>query len=331
VLPIAVLRDEVFRIAGLLSLIVGFALFGSVTFLPLFFQTVFHASPTGAGLRLVPLMGGLVLTSVASGRLISRTGRYKVFPVVGTAITTVGLLLLSRLDVGTSAVEADLYLLVLGLGLGMVMQVLVLAVQNAIDHAVLGSATSGVTLARAIGGSIGAAVFGTIFSTRLRTELHHALGGSLGTKVFDGGRLTRAQVTGLPAAARLIYENAYVHALQPVFLVAAAVTGLGVLLSLRLRERPLRATASTSQGLDDVLEADPRNAPAAQAALPGAGRPETLNHGPGESMSCSPSPEMPQRPRLGDSDRGEVSAELSSDIRDTRRLRDCPPPDHVDG
>lgn len=255
VLPIAVLRDEVFRIAGLLSLIVGFALFGSVTFLPLFFQTVFHSSPTGAGLRLIPLMGGLVLTSIVSGRVISRTGRYKAFPIAGTAVMTVGLLLLSRLDTSTSAAAADLYLLVLGLGLGLVMQVLVLAVQNAIDYSVLGAATSGVTLARGIGGSIGAAVFGTIFSSRLRSELHDAIGGVLGAQVAGGARLTGAQVETLPASARLAYENAYVHALRPVFLVAAGVAAVGFLLSLRLRERPLRATASTSQGLDDALAA----------------------------------------------------------------------------
>jgi EmrB/QacA subfamily drug resistance transporter len=255
VLPISVLRDDVFRIAGLLSLIVGFALFGSVTFLPLFFQTVFHSSPTGAGLRLIPLMGGLVLTSIVSGRVISRTGHYKMFPIAGTAVMTVGLVLLSRLDVSTSAVAADLYLLVLGLGLGMVMQVLVLAVQNAIDYSVLGAATSGVTLARGIGGSIGAAVFGTIFSSRLRAELHDAIGGVLGAQVAGGARLTGAQVESLPAAARVAYENAYVHALQPVFLVAAGVAAVGFLLSLRLRERPLRATASTSQGIDDALAA----------------------------------------------------------------------------
>jgi EmrB/QacA subfamily drug resistance transporter len=255
VLPIAVLRDEVFRIAGLLSMIVGFALFGSVTFLPLFFQTVFHSSPTGAGLRLIPLMGGLVTTSILSGRLISRTGHYRLFPIAGTAIMTVGLVLLSRLDVTTSALAADTYLLVLGLGLGLVMQVLVLAVQNAVDYAVLGAATSGVTLARGIGGSIGAAVFGTIFSSRLRAELHGVLSGPLGAQVAGGARLTGVQVAGLPAAAKLAYENAYVNALRPVFLVAAGVGAVGFVLSLRLRERPLRATASTSQGLDDALAA----------------------------------------------------------------------------
>jgi EmrB/QacA subfamily drug resistance transporter len=255
VLPISVLRDEVFRIAGLLSLIVGFALFGSVTFLPLFFQTVFRSSPTGSGLRLIPLMGGLLVTSIISGRLISRTGRYKVFPVVGTAVMTVGLLLLSRLDVTTSAAAADAYLLVLGLGLGMVMQVLVLAVQNAVEYAVLGAATSGVTLTRGIGGSLGAAVFGTIFSSRLRAGVHGALSGPLAAQVAKGGRLTGAQMARLPSTARLAYENAYVHALRPVFLVAAGISAIGFGLSLWLRERPLRATASTSQGLEDALAA----------------------------------------------------------------------------
>ncbi|MGO9488085.1 MAG: MDR family MFS transporter [Solirubrobacteraceae bacterium] len=253
VLPLSLLHDSVFRVASLLSLIVGFALFGSITFLPLFFQTVFHSSPTGAGLRLIPLMGGLVITSVISGRMISRTGRYKLFPIMGTAVMTVGLLLLSKLNRNTSAAAADGSLLVLGLGLGMVMQVLVLAVQNAVDYSVLGAATSGVTLARGIGGALGAAVFGTIFSSRLRAGLHHAISGPLGAQLQAGGRLSAAQLAALPPSARLLYENAYVHALEPVFLVAAGVAAVGFLLSLGLQERPLRATASTSQGIDDAL------------------------------------------------------------------------------
>ena len=255
ILPLAVLRDDVFRISALLSLIVGFALFGSVTFLPLFFQTVYAASPTGAGLRLIPLLGGLLITSIGSGQLISRTGRYKLFPVAGMATTTVGLLLLSRLDLTTSRLVADAYLLVLGLGLGMVMQVLVLAVQNAVEYAMLGAATSGVTLTRGIGGSLGAAVFGTIFSTRLRAGLHGVLTGALGRQVAGGGRLTGAQLAQLPAPARHAYQSAFVHALQPVFVVAAGIAAFGFVLSLFLRERPLRATASTSQGLDDALAA----------------------------------------------------------------------------
>jgi EmrB/QacA subfamily drug resistance transporter len=272
VLPLAVMRDAVFRVAFALSLVVGFALFGAVTFLPLFFQSVYEASPTDSGLRLIPLMGGLVATSIVSGRLISRYGRYKIFPVIGTAVMAVGLALLSTLHVDTSAAQIDAYLLVLGLGLGLVMQVLVLAVQNAVDFSVLGAATSGVTLSRGIGGSLGTAVFGAIFSSGLISALHELLGapgashgslgagsashgslGAAGAQLAHGARLSGAQVAQLPAAARGAYQQAYVQALHPVFLVAAGVAAVGFLLSLRLRERPLRATAEASQGLERTL------------------------------------------------------------------------------
>ena len=145
VLPPSLWREPVFRVAGALSLIVGFALFGAVTFLPLYFQTVDADTPTESGLRLLPMIVGLLITSIASGQVISRIGRYKAFPIAGTAIMTVGMFLLSRLEVGTSTAVASVYLLVLGLGLGMTMQVLVLAVQNSVPYAVLGTATSGVT------------------------------------------------------------------------------------------------------------------------------------------------------------------------------------------
>jgi EmrB/QacA subfamily drug resistance transporter len=255
VLPLSLLRDEVFRVSTLLSLIVGFALFGTITFLPLFFQTVFHSSPTSAGLRLIPLMGGLVTASIISGRRIATTGRYRRFPIAGTALMTVGMYLLSRIGLGTSSLAIDGSLVVLGLGLGLTMQVLVLAVQNAVDYEMIGAATSGVTLARGIGGSFGAAVFGTIFTTRLRSQLSGVLHGPLAAQVAGGGRLTGAQVESLPSPARIAYESAYVNALHPVFLTAAAIAAVGFVLSLRLRERPLRSTAATSTGLDDSLAA----------------------------------------------------------------------------
>jgi DNA-binding MarR family transcriptional regulator len=255
VLPLALLRDRVFAVAGTLSLIVGFALFGTVTFLPLFFQTVNGASPTGAGLRLVPMLAGLGLTSIGSGQLISRTGRYRAFPILGTALMALGLLLLSGLDVGTSRATSAFYLLVLGLGLGSTMQVLVLAVQNAVDYEVLGAATSGVTLFRGIGGALGAAVFGTIFSSRVASELSGALSGPLGHQVAAGGRLTGDQVAHLAEPVRSMYENAYVNAFSPVCLLAAGVALLGFGLAWMLPERPLREVAATSTGLDDSLAA----------------------------------------------------------------------------
>jgi EmrB/QacA subfamily drug resistance transporter len=255
VLPLSLLRDRVFAVAGALSLIVGFALFGSVTFLPLYFQTVDGATPTGAGLRLVPMMGGVLVMSILSGQVISRTGRYRAFPIAGTAVMTIGMLLMSRLDVGTSTAASAAYLLVLGLGLGSVMQVLVLAVQNAVKYEVLGAATSGVTLFRGIGGSLGAAAFGAIFTSRLGSELQGVLSGPLADEVSAGGRPSGAQLARLPAATRSAYEHAYVHALRPVFVVAAGVALLGFALSWLLQERPLRETAATNTGLDDSLAA----------------------------------------------------------------------------
>jgi EmrB/QacA subfamily drug resistance transporter len=255
VLPPALWRNRVFAVGGGLSLIVGFALFGSVTFLPLYFQTVDLASPTSAGLHLVPMMVGLLFTSILSGQLISRIGRYRIFPIVGTALMCTGLALLSRLDVGTSVVTADLFLLVLGLGLGSVMQVLVLAVQNAVDYKELGAATSGVTLLRGIGGSFGTAIFGTIFSTQLASQLRSTLRGPLAEQARRGARLTGAQVARLPPTARDVYQHAYVHSLRPVFVMASAVAGLGFLLSLAMQERTLRGAAATATGLEDGLAA----------------------------------------------------------------------------
>jgi predicted MFS family arabinose efflux permease len=150
---------------------VGFALFGSVTYLPLFLQVVNGASPIGSGLQILPLMGGLLVTSIASGQVISRTGKYKMFPIAGTAIMVVGLGLLSTMDAHTGRLEASAYMFVLWPRLGMVMQVLVLAVQHAVDYRDLGVATSGATLCRSIGGSVGTAVLGSIFSSRLSSGL----------------------------------------------------------------------------------------------------------------------------------------------------------------
>jgi EmrB/QacA subfamily drug resistance transporter len=255
VLPPELMRNRVFAVGSTLSLIVGFALFGSVTFLPLYFQTVDAASPTGAGLRLLPMMAGLLTMSILSGQLISRRGRYRVFPIFGTGVMVIGLALLSRLDVGTATATSALYLLVLGVGLGSTMQVLVLVVQNAVSYKMLGAATSGVTLFRGIGGSLGAAVFGAIFSSRLASELRGALSGAVAHQVSSGGRLTGTQVAHLPAAVRSVYEHAYVNALRPVFIAAAGVALVGFALSWLLPERPLRETAATSRGLDDSLAA----------------------------------------------------------------------------
>ena len=155
ILPLSLFRNRTFAVTSAVGFIVGLSLFGAVTYLPLYLQIVKGVSATKSGLQLTPLMLGLLVTSVLSGQLISRWGKYRVFPIVGTAVVAVGMGLLSQLGIGTSLWTAALDMVVLGLGLGMVMQVLVLAVQNAVDYKYLGVATSGSTMFRSIGGSIG--------------------------------------------------------------------------------------------------------------------------------------------------------------------------------
>jgi EmrB/QacA subfamily drug resistance transporter len=217
VLPLRLFAKRAFTVTSLVGFVVGFALFGSVTYFPLYLQEVKGVSPTSSGLMMVPMMGGMLTMSIISGQLISRTGRYKIFPVIGTAVMTLGLWLLSRLDAASSTVQASLFLLVLGTGLGMVMQVLVIAVQNAVEYRDLGVATSGATLFRLIGGSLGTAVLGAVFAGHLAA--------------------TRG---------RIPYAQAFTEGLHTVFLVAFAVSALGALLIWLMPEHPLRATVAAT-------------------------------------------------------------------------------------
>ncbi len=167
IIPLPLFANKVFGAASAIGFVVGFAMFGALTFLPLFFQEVKGVSPIQSGVRLFPMMAGLLVASIGSGVLVSRWGRYKVFPVVGTALTTIGLYLMSLIGVSTGSWTIAAYMVVFGLGLGLVLQVLTVAVQNAVPYEELGTATSGVTFFRMIGGSFGTAVFGAIFSNLL--------------------------------------------------------------------------------------------------------------------------------------------------------------------
>ncbi|MFL5469149.1 MAG: DHA2 family efflux MFS transporter permease subunit, partial [Gemmatimonadaceae bacterium] len=249
VLPLRLFRQQTFGITSAVGLIVGFALFGSVTYFPLYLQVVKGVSPTGSGMQMVPMMGGMLVTSILSGQLISRTGRYKIFPLLGTAVMTLGLFLLSRLTAGSSTATASLLMLILGVGLGMVMQVLVIAVQNAVDYRDLGVATSGATLFRLIGGSLGTAILGAIFAARLSTNLTRLLPAA----TVVGGATHNMSVQALlrmPPAVRAAYAQAFTASLGTVFLVATVVCATGFLLTWLLPERPLRATVAA--GARDV-------------------------------------------------------------------------------
>jgi MFS family permease len=194
---------------------------------------------------MLPLMAGLLTASVLSGRAITRIGRYRAFPIAGTAITAAGMFLLSRLGVDTAPWVASVYMLVVGVGIGLVMQVLVLVVQNDAPRRDIGVATSTATFFRSMGGSLGIALFGAIFASRLASELAKLPAGVAAGLSGGGVNVSPAEVHALPPGVRHEFLLAFVNALSPVFLVGAGLAAVAFVLSLALREVPLRTTMAT--------------------------------------------------------------------------------------
>jgi EmrB/QacA subfamily drug resistance transporter len=250
-LPMTLFRNRNFVVASSVGLILGLALFGSVTFLPIYLQVAKGVSPSASGLMLMPMMFGMLITSILSGRIISRWGRYKLFPVTGTAIMTFGLFMLSRLSLDSHQWQTSLDALWLGLGMGMVMQVLILAVQNSIEYEYLGVATSGTMLFRSVGGALGVALFGAIFAGGLRARL-----GPEGLDFLTNA--VPAAVRGLPPVMQQEYIDAVMAALRPVFVAATCIAALGFVLTIFLQEIELRDTAP-AEGLAESF-AMPRDA-----------------------------------------------------------------------
>ncbi|MBK3639965.1 MDR family MFS transporter [Streptomyces sp. MBT33] len=258
VLPLKLFRIRTFTLSAVISFIVGFAMFGAMTYLPTFLQVVQGVTPTMSGVHMLPMVFGLLLSSTGSGQIVSRTGRWKVFPVAGTAVTTLGLLLLHRLDENSSTFEMSAYFFVFGLGLGLVMQVLVLIVQNAVSYEDLGVATSGATFFRSIGASFGVAIFGTVFASRLGDKLTAAFRGER----LPGGVSANALesdprgIASLPSALRAPALHAYASAITDVFLYAAPVAFLGFVLAWFLKEDPLRGSV-TAPDVTETLASNP--------------------------------------------------------------------------
>jgi EmrB/QacA subfamily drug resistance transporter len=245
VLPLRLFRNSVFTVAAAISVAAGFAMFGALSYLPLFLQVVHGVTPTLSGVYLLPMVLGLRITSVGSGQLIARTGRYKVYPIVGTFILAVALFLLSRLDENTPTWVMNVYFFILGFSLGLILQVLVIAVQNTVDYADLGAATSGVTFFRSMGGSFGVAVFGAIFTNQLVHNLTSALHGVHLPPGFNVSAIesSRRLIDQLPASVQHDILHAYSISLHPVFLTAAPIALVAFVLSWFLREVPLRTVA----------------------------------------------------------------------------------------
>ncbi|MFB7832722.1 DHA2 family efflux MFS transporter permease subunit [Streptomyces sp. NPDC056056] len=251
VLPLKLFRIRTFSLVSVISFVIGFAMFGAMTYLPTFLQVVQGVTPTRSGVHMLPMVAAILITSTVTGQIVSRTGRWKVFPIAGTAVTCLGLLLLHRLTENSSTAEMSVYFFVFGVGLGLVMQVLVLVVQNAVPYADLGVATSGATFFRSIGASFGVAVFGTIFTTRLT----HSLDDVFATATASGQDVPPGigpeqlaadprTVTALPADLRPEVLHAYATSIADVFLYAAPVVLAAFLVALFLKEDKLRGSVA---------------------------------------------------------------------------------------
>jgi EmrB/QacA subfamily drug resistance transporter len=244
IMPLRLFRGSIFRVASSSGFIVGLTMFGAIVFLPVFLQVVTGVSATNSGLVLLPLILGLLIASVASGRAITALGRYRIFPIVGTAVMAIGTYLLSLMDRDTSRATASLYMFVLGVGIGLVMQVLVLAVQNAVEHRDLGIATSSASLFRSLGGAFGVSIFGAILSNRLAYNLPRLVPGfSSGGFDIDVLKGSPAQIRALPPPIRDGVVEAFARSIHVVFLWILPLVGIAFLITLFLREIPLRDSA----------------------------------------------------------------------------------------
>ncbi len=236
IIPLELFRHRTFVLVSLIGFVVGTALFGSVTFIPLYLQVVKGSTPSQAGMQLLPMMGGMLAMSVISGRLISRLGSYRMFPIAGTLIGGIALALLSTLTLDTPLHTMYAYMALLGIGLGMVMPVLTLAVQNTVEFRHMGVATSGATLFRSIGSSIGVAAFGALFSHGLQSRMLQAL--PAGTELPPA--LGPSAVHQLPDAVRDVYLHAFAGSLHVVYLAAAVVVAIAFVLAWFVEDAPLR-------------------------------------------------------------------------------------------
>ncbi|MGW6304170.1 DHA2 family efflux MFS transporter permease subunit [Streptomyces niveus] len=254
VLPLGLFRIRTFALVCVISFIVGFAMFGAMTYLPTFLQIVQGVSPTLSGVHMLPMVFGLLLTSTVSGQIVSRTGRWKVFPIAGTGIIAIGLLLLHQLKVNSSTWEMSVYFFVFGAGLGLVMQVLVLVAQNSVRYEDLGVATSGATFFRSIGASFGVAIFGTIFTNLLRNKLTDSLAGKPLPPGVSPGELASdpRSVGSLPAAVRSGVLHSYSTSITDVFLFAVPVVLVAFVVSWFLKEDKLRGSVTAPEATETL-------------------------------------------------------------------------------
>ncbi|MER5873773.1 MFS transporter [Streptomyces sp. NPDC002044] len=258
VLPLGLFRVRTFTLCSVISFVIGFAMFGAMVYLPTFLQVVQGVSPTMSGVHMLPMVLGMLISSTASGQIVSRTGRWKVFPIAGTAVTAVGLLLLHQLHRTSSTWEMSVYFFVFGAGLGLVMQVLVLVVQNAVSYADLGVATSGATFFRSIGASFGVAIFGTVFTNQLDDKLASAFAGVTLPPGVGPAQLEAdpRSISALPAELQPRVLDAYSTAITDVFLYAVPIVLIAFVVAWFLKEDTLRGSV-TAPDVTETLASNP--------------------------------------------------------------------------
>ncbi|NUR26987.1 MAG: MFS transporter [Catenulispora sp.] len=277
ILPLRLFKNRTFTLANAAGFVVGFGMFGGIIYIPLYLQIVKGASPTESGLLMLPMMAGIIITSIVVGQATARMGRYKWFPVFGIAILSVGLLLFAFLGATSPLWVAFIYMVIVGVGLGMSMQTLILGLQNGLDITDMGAGTSSATFFRSMGGSFGVAVLGTVLSNSLASAITDRLPGAIQqlppaqaqeyAAKFAAGQISiqaPAVIHALPGPIRAAVENALVDALNPVFIIAAAVCAIGVLLALGIPNLKLRGAAlpPAMEGAGEAMEIEEEGQPA---------------------------------------------------------------------
>lgn len=253
ILPLYLFRNAIFSVSSLLSFLIGIVMFGALIFLPQYQQLVRGDSATKSGLMLLPMIAGLMVASVGSGRIISKTGSYRKFPIIGTALIVVSFWLFHYIGVDTSRVLLGIWMVILGLGIGMVMPVLTLAVQNAVERKDLGTATSAVTFFRSIGSSLGAAIFGAILTNRLAHHIMQNVGGAAGAGAAKGLTTSAASLQKLPPDVLHKVLTSFAQSFSDVFIFGLPLAAAAFIVALFLREAPLRETArdeAAGEGLE---------------------------------------------------------------------------------
>ena len=244
IITLSLFKNDIFRMSTLLAMLIGMVMFGALIFLPEYQQIVRGDTATKSGLMLLPLVAGMMTASITSGRLISKFGRYRPFPIIGTALVTFSFFLFSHIAIDTSRVWLGVWMVILGMGMGLVMPVLTLAVQNAVERKDMGTATSTVTFARSIGSSLGAAIFGAIITSRLTHHLLQNLPAEQGQAAAKALKGSAASLKSLPSDQVHTILVAFSSAFHDVFIFAIPFATLAFVTTLFLRESPLRGAPS---------------------------------------------------------------------------------------